>query len=341
MTRMTTISPDKILQLGSAFWASKTLLSAIELGLFTKLAASGPLPLPKVREALGLHERAARDFLDALVALGMLQRLDDGSYANTAETELYLDRAKPSYVGGMLEMANARLYRFWGNLTEALVTGLPQNEIGRGEPDLFTAVYADPARLELFLAAMTGLSLPTARAIAAAFPWSKYRTFADIGCAQGGLTVEIARAHPHLTGFGFDLPTVQPVFERYVSQHGLAGRLAFQPGNFFENRLPTVDVLVMGHILHDWSLEQKKHLLKNAYEALPSGGALIVYDAIIDDDRRQNAFGLLMSLNMLIETTDGFDYTGADCTAWMHEAGFRDVRVEPLQGAYSMVVGHK
>lgn len=341
MTRMTTISPDKILQLGSAFWASKTLLSAIELGLFTKLAASGPMPLSKVREALGLHERAARDFLDALVALGMLQRLDDGSYANTAETELYLDRAKPSYVGGMLEMMNTRLYRFWGNLTEALITGLPQNEIGRGEPDLFTAVYAVPARLELFLGAMTGLSLPTARAMAAAFPWDKYRTFADIGCAQGGLTVEIARAHPHLTGFGFDLPAVQPVFERYVAQHGLAGRLAFQPGNFFTDRLPTVDVLVMGHILHDWSLEQKKHLLENAHASLPAGGALIVYDAIIDDDRRQNAYGLLMSLNMLIETTDGFDYTGADCMAWMREAGFRDVRVQHLQGAYSMVVAHK
>ena len=199
MTQMTSIAPDKILQLGSAFWGSKTLLSAIELGLFTHLARQGPLTLAEVRAGLGMHERSARDFLDALVALGMLQRLPDGRYANTPETELYLDRAKPSYVGGILEMMNGRLYRFWGNLTDALQTGAPQNETQHGEPDPFAAVYADPARLELFLGAMTGISLPTARAMATAFPWGEYRTFADIGCAQGGLPVEIARAHSHLT----------------------------------------------------------------------------------------------------------------------------------------------
>jgi SAM-dependent methyltransferase len=341
MTQMTAISPEKILQLGSAFWGSKTLLSAIELGLFTILAERGPQSLAALRAEVGLHERSARDFLDALVALGMLQRLTDGRYANTTETEQYLDRRKPSYVGGILEMMNGRLYRFWGNLTEALMTGEPQNETRTGEPDLFAAVYADPARLELFLGAMTGLSLPSARAIATLFPWGEHKTFADIGCAQGGLTAEIARAHRHLTGYGFDLPAVGPVFERYILEHGLHGRLAFYEGDFFKDPLPSVDVLVMGHILHDWSLDEKKMLLAKAYEALPDGGALLVYDAMIDDERRSNAFGLLMSLNMLIETPAGFDYTGADCRGWMQEAGFRDVRVQPLQGPYSMAVGWK
>src|SRR3954467_3678611 len=194
---MTTGSPDKILQLGSAFWGSKTLLSAIELGLFTRLAASGPMSLAELRQALGLHECSARDFFDALVSLGMLQRWPGGRYANTPETELYLDRNKPSYCGGMLEMMNARLYRFWGHLTEALQTGLPQNESRHGEPDLFGVLYQDPARLELFLSAMTGLSRPTARAIATAFPWHEHKSFADVGCAQGGLTAEIARVHVH------------------------------------------------------------------------------------------------------------------------------------------------
>ena len=174
MTQMTTLSPDKILQLGSAFWGSKTLLSAIELGLFTQLAIKGPLGLVELREALGLHERGSRDFFDALVALGMLQRLPDARYANTPETELYLDRNKPSYCGGMLEMMNVRLYRFWGHLTEALQTGLPQNESRHGEPDLFGVLYQEPARLELFLSAMTGLSRPTARAIATAFPTDRH-----------------------------------------------------------------------------------------------------------------------------------------------------------------------
>jgi precorrin-6B methylase 2 len=271
----------------------------------------------------------------------MLERGEDGRYANAPETDLYLDRAKPSYVGGILEMANARLYPFWGRLTQALRTGAPQNEAADGRPDPFSAIYAEPKTLEVFLGAMTGVSLPTARAIATAFPWQEYKTFADVGCAQGGLPVEIARAHPHLTGIGFDLPPVQPVFERYVAKHGLEDRLSFRPGDFFEEALPSADVLVMGHILHDWGLAEKKRLLRKAYEALPTGGALIVYDAMIDNERRQNAFGLLMSLNMLIETPAGFDYTGADCTAWMQEAGFREVRVEPLQGPYSMAVGTK
>ena len=185
------------------------------------------------------------------------------------------------------------------------------------------------------------MSLPTARAIATAFPWSEFATFADVGCAQGALPVEIARAHPHLTGVGFDLAPVGPVFESYVQGHGLAGRLTFQAGSFFEEPLPAAEVLVMGHILHDWGLAEKRMLLRKAYEALPDGGALIVYDAMIDDERRKNAFGLLMSLNMLIETPAGFDYTGADCAAWLREASFREVRTEPLQGPYSTAVGRK
>jgi hypothetical protein len=287
-----------------------------------------------------LHPRSARDFLDALVALGMLER-DGDRYSNTPETDLFLDQGKPSYVGGLLEMANARLYRFWGSLTEALRTGQPQNEAKGGEEDFFTAIYADPGRLEGFLKAMTGISLGAAMAIANKFAWDRYETFVDVGTAQGGLPVQVALAHDHLTGGGLDLPPVGPVFERYVEAHGLNGRLRFYPGDFFNDPLPTADVLLMGHILHDWDLEQKRMLLAKAYQALPEGGALIVYDAIIDEDRRENAFGLLMSLNMLIESPGGFDYTGSECASWMREAGFRETYVEHLVGPDSMVVGIK
>jgi hypothetical protein len=331
-------APDGIIQLGLGFCGSKTLLSAVELGLFTQLA-SGPLNAQALSEQLGLHPRSARDFLDALVALKMLERNND-LYSNTPETDFFLDRNKPSYAGGILEMANARLYPFWGSLTEALRTGKQQNEAKNGD-DVFAALYADPARLKGFLSAMTGISLGAAKAIAQQFPWADYRTFADMGAAQGALVVQVALAHPHLTGGGFDLPPVGPVFEEYVQQHGLSDRLQFYPGDFFRDALPPVEVLVMGHILHDWNLEQKRELLRKAYEALPSGGALIVYDAMIDDERRENTLGLLMSLNMLIETTGGFDYTGADCQAWMREVGFSQTRKEPLVGPHSMVVGIK
>ena len=331
-------TPDAIMQLGFAFWGSKTLLSAVELGLFT-LLGDGPLSAEALTTRLKLHPRSVRDFLDALVSLGQLER-NDGLYSNTPAGALFLDRRKPTYVGGMLEMANARLYPFWGTLTEALRTGEPQNEAKQGR-DLFDEIYNDPAILAEFLKAMTGLSLGAAHAMAEKFPWARYKSFADIGTAEGGLPVVLAQAHPHLEGIGFDLPVVRPHFEAYAAQHGLSPRLSFHGGDFFAQPLPKADVLIMGHILHDWSLDRKRLLIRKAYDALPRGGALIVYDAIIDDERRQNAFGLLMSLNMLIETCEGFDYTGADCIGWLEDAGFVGTRVEPLVGPDSMVIGRK
>ncbi|HEX3433319.1 MAG TPA: methyltransferase [Solirubrobacteraceae bacterium] len=333
------VTPDQIMQLGLGFWGSKTLLSAVELGVFSTLA-NGPASAEELQSSLNLHTRGCRDFLDALVSLGMLERAPDG-YGNTPASDLFLDRAKPSYVGGILEMANARLYGFWGSLTEALRTGELQNEAKGGGEDMFATLYADQERLRGFLAAMTGISVGAAVAIAQKFPWDRHKTFCDIGCAQGALPVHVALAHPHLTGVGFDLAPVQPVFEEFVAQSGVEDRVRFTAGDFFADPLPSADVLVMGHILHDWGVEDKLMLLRAAHEALPEGGALIVYDAVIDDDRRENAFGLLMSLNMLIETKAGFDYTGADCRAWMAEAGFRESYVEPLVGPDSMVVALK
>jgi hypothetical protein len=332
------LTPDAIMKLGLGFWGSKTLLSAVELGVFTELA-KGPQDLESLRGRLGLHRRSAGDFFDALVALGMLRR-DHGRYANTPEGDLFLDRAKPSYVGGLLEMANARLFKSWANLTTGLKSGEPQNEVGKAD-DGFAELYADPARLKQFLSAMTGISMGSARALARLFPWESFKTFLDVGGAQGCMSVQLALANPHLTGGEFDLPVVGPIFEEYVRSFGLGERLRFYAGSFFEIPLPKADVIIMGHILHDWDLEQKRMLIGKAYEALPNGGALIIHEAIIDDERRRNAFGLLMSLNMMIETKGGFDFTGADCRGWMHEAGFKETRVEPLFGPDSMVIGLK
>jgi hypothetical protein len=333
------LSPERILQTGLAFWPAKTLLSAIEIGVFTELAR-GPAEFATLRGRLGLHPRSARDFLDTLVALGFLTR-DGDRYGNTPETDLFLDRHKASYVGGVLEMCNHRLYGFWGHLTEALRTGQPQNEVRGGGPGLFETLYADPARLKQFLAAMTGLSRGANIAMAQRFPWKDYRTFIDIGTAQGDLAVQVALANPHLRGYGFDLPEVGPIFDEHVAAHGLADRVTFSPGSFFEIPFPNADVVMMGHILHDWDLPTKQMLVRKAFDALPTGGAFIVYEAIIDDDRSKNAFGLMMSLNMLIETPGGFDYTGADCQAWMKDAGFSATRVEPLVGPDSMLIGIK
>src|SRR5215472_11878211 len=330
---------DQILQIGLGFWASKVLLSAVEMELFTELAKH-PEDLQSLQGRLGLHPRSARDFFDALVALGFLERRDD-LYTNSPSADFYLDKRKPSYIGGVLEMANHRLYPFWNNLTPALRTGEPQNEAKSGGPNFFSALYADPERLKGFLKAMTGLSKGTNGVIARRFPWKNYKTAVDVGTAQGDLIMQVALANPHISGIGFDLPEVAPIFEDYAAAHNLSSRVKFHTGSFFNDPLPKADVVMMGHVLHDWSLQEKKLLIRKAFETVPAGGALIVYEAIIDDDRSMNVFGLLMSLNMLIETPGGFDYTGADCMGWMKEAGFRESRVEHLLGPDSMVVGIK
>lgn len=333
------LEPDHIVRTGFAFWSSKTLLAAIGMGLFTELAA-GPAGLAALEAKLGLHPRSSRDFLDALVALNFLARDDEGIYSNTPETEHFLDRNKPSYIGGIFEMANTRLYPFWENLEAGLRTGLPQNE-SKTDPKVFEQLYAEPERLRQFLAGMTGLSHRSNLALANRIPWKEYRTFADIGTAQGDLAAQIALAHPHLQGIGFDLPAVGPIFSDYVAGLGLSERVRFEAGSFFDRDLPKADVILMGHILHDWDLDQKKMLIAKAYEALPEGGMFVAYDAMIDNGRRINALGLLMSLNMLIETPGGFDYSGADCQDWLMEAGFRATWVEHLAGLDSMVMAFK
>jgi len=331
-------SPEHIVGLGVGFWGSKVLLSAVELGVFTELARE-PLPLEVLADRVGLHPRSSRDFLDALVSLGMLRRTNE-IYSNTPDTDVFLDKAKPSYIGAMFDFLNTRIYGFWGSLTTALRTGRPQSEIKEGG-EFFEVFYQDPARSGLYLRAMSALSTGSGMALAAAFPWHKYATFVDIGCAEGAVAVQVARAHQHLSGGGFDLPPAAAPFADYVTSAGLRDRLRFHTGDFFADPLPTADVLIMGHVLHDWNLEEKLALIQKAYAALPEGGALIIYDNMIDDDRRENTFGLLISLNMLIENEGGFDYTGADCRNWLASVGFTTSPAEPLAGPTSMIVAVK
>jgi SAM-dependent methyltransferase len=328
------VSPNHIIEIGYAFRKSKALLSALELDLFTELADQ-PLPIEAVIERTGLHSRGARDFLDALVALELLDRDAEGRYANRPATAYYLDRRKQTYIGGPLQRINARLYGSWGLLTQALRTGMPQTPLGNG----YAEFYQDPVEFDRFLSAMSGGSLLAAKSLAAKFPWHKYRTVIDIGTAQGCVPAELASAHPHLTGGGFDLPQIAPAFAKYVGERNLSGRLKFFPGNFLKDALPETDVLIFGRILHNWNLATKKLLLQKAHRALSPGGALIVYDALIDDTRRGPAHSLLASLNMLIETPGGFEYTEAECRDWMREAGFRELHVEVLSGLHKALIG--
>jgi predicted O-methyltransferase YrrM len=337
------VDPSRILQLGEGFMASKTLLSAVELELFTTLGNQS-LTGAELATELSLHPRAIPDFPDTLLALGLLDRIGDGPearYSNTAETAAFLDKVSPHYLGGVLDMCNTRLYQFWGDLTEGLRTGEPQNEVKRTGESMFEALYSDPARLEEFMQAMSDVSRAGFLALAAEFDFSPYQTLCDVGGATGQLALIVADRHAHMRCTSFDLPVVEPIAKATIEAAGATDRVTTASGDFLTDRLPEADVITMSMILHDWSLERKLHLIQAAYEALPAGGVLIAVDPLIDDARRTDAFGLLMSLNMLIEFGDAFGYTGRDFTTWCQHVGFQQVDILPLAGAATAAIACK
>jgi precorrin-6B methylase 2 len=339
-------SPQSIMQIGSGFWASKILLAAVNFQLFTHLAKNKIMTAGQIKDLLNLKcaDRNVYDFLDALTSLGFLNReglLEASQYSNTIDTDLFLDKNKPSYVGGILEMMNNRLYRFWGNLEEGLRTGLPQNEIKEGTGNLFEAIYKDPEKLKEFTSAMGGAQVGNFMAFAQKFDFSKYKTLTDAGGSGGLLSLTVAKHHPHMTCTSFDLPPLEPIVKNNIQNFQLADRVKTANGDFFSDPIPKADIVVMGNILHDWDEEQKILLMKKAHEAISAGGAFIAIENVIDDERKQNAFGLMMSLNMLIETGTGFDYTFSEFTKWAKSVGFKSTSIVPLAGAASAAVAYK
>jgi hypothetical protein len=337
------IDPSAILQTAFAFWSSKVLLTAVQFGVFTKLD-NRRITGEELGVELGLHERGISDFFDALVAMEFLDREGDGpsaKYFNTPAGSLYLVQGSPRYVGGWLVMLNDRLFKFWHDLPEALRTGRPQNEIKHGQKGMFEELYAELPRLEQFMGAMTGLSRINFEAFAARFDFSNYKTLCDVGGATGLLCIEAAKKQPHLRCTSFDLPPVEPIARRHIAAAGLRDRISAASGDFFKDPLPKADVITMGMVLHDWNLEKKMHLIRSAYDALPPGGAFVAIEALIDDARRKNVFGLLMSLNMLIEFGDAFDYSGADFRGWCSEVGFQRFEVMHLVGPSSAAIAYK
>jgi hypothetical protein len=340
---MTTPDPDHIMWIASGYGISKALLSAVGLGLYTRLA-KGAMTLDDVVREFGLQRRPAMDFLDLLVSVDLLEREGDGEgarYSNTAATAAFLDRSKPGYIGGIIELWEQRNYRFWADITEALQTGKAQNETKHADTSFFETLYSEPARLEAFMEAMNGSSIRNFEALAGVFPFDRYQTLADIGGADALLSRSVAAAHPHLSCTSFDLPMVSEIATRKIAAAGLADRIEAVAGDFFADPLPRADVITMGMILHDWSLERKKLLVRKVYDALPEGGAFVAIEALIDDARRSNTFGLFMSLTMLMEFGDAFDFTGAEFIAWCREAGFRRFEVLPLEGPSSAAVAYK
>jgi hypothetical protein len=338
-------SPSNIMQIGLGFWASKVLLTAVNAGLFTHLVKR-PLSLKEIKALFNWNcmDRHASDFLDTLYALKFLIRDGIGEtaiYSNTVDTDFFLDKEKPSYIGGILEMANNRLFRFWANLDDAMKTGKLQNEAANNGENLFEAIYKSPEKTREFIHAMTGIQVGNFIAFASKFDFSNYKTLCDIGGSGAMLSIQVAMQNPHISCNSFDLPVVEPVALENITHFHLSDRIKTTVGDFFKDTFPKADVIVMGNILHDWSEERKLILIKKAYDALPEGGAFVAIENVIDNQRNQNIFGLTMSLNMLIETEEGFDYTLSDFENWAKQARFKTVEQIPLAGPSSAAIAYK
>jgi hypothetical protein len=332
--------PQDIVQLGMSFWSSRLILAAVDAGVFSALAG-GPMCEQELADILGWHPRAAGTAFDALVEAGLLRRDKAGRYANTFRSALFLDRAKPSYVGGLMELSSTRLYDLWSGLDDLLRTGRPGAEEERGDNEFFSMLYRDPLALRDFLAGMTGISTGEATLLAVRFPWRRFRTFVDIGCAQGALGVRVALSHRHLRGSGFDFPAVRPVFDEYVASFGLQNRLEFIEGDFLEVPLPSADVISFGHVFHGRNTQIRRELVAKAYAATPPGGAVIVYDAMIHPGRRNNYQSLLSSLNIMLESREGYESSTTECAELLRGGGFTRVKVRHLIGPTSAVFGFK
>ncbi len=339
-------TPAAIMQIGMGFWASKVLLTAVNFGLFTRLAEQSSMSAEEVKSALGLNcsDRNLFDFLDCLTGLGFLKReglLETGRYSNASDTNTFLDKNKPSYIGGILEMQNNRGWKVLGNLDEGLKTGLIQSEAKDGGATLFDSLYQDPQALKEFAAAMTGIQMGNFTAFAQNFDFSKYKTLLDVGGSAGVLSALVAKHQPHMSCTSFDLPQLEPIANETIQKFGLTDRVKTFNGDFFNDELPKANIVTMGNILHDWDEETKIKLMQKAYDALPAGGVFIAIENIIDDDRKENVFGLMMSLNMLVETGDGFDYTFDDFSKWAKQVGFTSTSILPLAGPSSAAIAYK
>ena len=338
-------TPDSIMQIGTGFWASKVLLSAVKFKIFTTLAERKSMSAAEIKSHLGFKctDRNVFDYLDTLTTFGFLNRegiLKSAKYSNSINTDFFLDKKKPSYIGGILEMMNNRLYGFWGNLETGLLTGHPQNEAKQGE-NVFEKIYADPDRLKEFIHAMSGVQMGAFMALAQKFDFSKAKSLVDIGGSAGLLSLMVAKHQPHMSCVSWDLPPVGPVANETIQKFQLQDRVKTAAGDFFKDQFPKGDILTMGNILHDWDEETKLMLMKKAFDALPEGGAFVAIEGVIDDERNKNAFGMMMSLNMLIETGTGFDYTFADFNKWAKQIGFKSTALLPLAGPTSAAIAYK
>ncbi|WP_425450371.1 methyltransferase [Virgifigura deserti] len=335
------LSPVPLMQLSTGFWAFKTLAAADELDLFTRLSDTAGITSEELVQALGIHPRPAEMLLTGCAALGLLEK-EGSRYRNSPLAEEFLVRGKPYYFGGFVKMLDKRLYPGWGKLTEAIRTNRPTT----WDPDRQASLFdgEDPAMLAFFWEAMHSISTFTARALAEAMDFGRFRRLLDVGGGSGAYDIELCRRYPQLRATVYDLPFVTEIAAGKVAEAGLSDRIEVAAGDFFADAVfpGGHDAILLSMILHDWSEAKDREILRKCHEALPSGGVVIITELLVNDEKTGPAPAALMSLNMLIET-EGRNYTPAEYGAWLDELGFRDIRTVWFDGtgANGAVLGYK
>jgi hypothetical protein len=335
---------SKILQSIRGIYITKILRAAVQLELFTLLDKK-PLSGEEIRTSLNLHGRGLYDFLDTLVSLGLLNREGNGTngrYFNTQEVSIFLVKHSSQYIGWSLEHMMGVLEQSWGKLVDALKTGNPQRQgLKDTGKDLFDVAYDNEKKSQTFVEGMNFTQMGSFNDFAEKFNFSRYSVLCDIGGSNALFSILVAEKNTHMKFINFDLPAIEPYARKKIEEAGLTDRIKVVSGDFFEGSLPKADIYTMGNILHDWGIAQKKQLISKSYNALPDGGALVVLESIIDDERRENTKGFLMSLNMLLTTKEGFDFTASDFKSWATKAGFKKIDLLPLDGLSDAIIAYK
>ncbi len=336
------VSPVPLMQLTTGFWAFKTLAAAHELELFTRLSATHGTTIDELAAELGVDRRPAEMLLTGCAALGLLEK-DGPAYVNSALAEEYLVRGKPYYFGGWVAMLDHRLYPGWGKLTEAIRTNRPTTWDPQRQQSLFDGV--DPELLAVFWEAMHSLSTFTAHSLGSSVDLSTRRRLLDVGGGSGAYDIELCRLYPNLNATVYDLPPVAEIAAGKIKEAGLSERIGTVAGDFFADPTfpPDHDVILLSMIMHDWNEENDREILRKCWDALPSGGEVIISELLVNDEKTGPPPAALMSLNMLIETPGGRNYTPAEYCGWLGDLGFQDLRTVEFDapGANGAVLARK
>jgi acetylserotonin N-methyltransferase len=320
---MTLPDPAPVIELMEGFRRSKILFVAVNLGIFD-LLESGPLTSDEVAARLTLDHDATQRLLEACFGLALVE-LTDGKFANSPAAATYLCASSERSITGYLLYSNAVLYPLWGNLEDAVREGTPRWEQTFGWPGpIFEHFFSTPEKMRTFTMGMHGLGVSTSPDVVRAFDLSRFRTMVDLGAATGHLVIAACEAWPDLRGVVFDLEKVTAIAREFVDKSPARDRMAIQPGDFFTGELPPADLYALGRILHDWPVEKIRHLLRRISDRLPAGGALLIAEKLLAEDRSGPVGAHMQSLSMLI-CTEGKERSLSEYTELLREAGFSGI----------------